>query len=283
MSANQKQQPILVIGGTGKTGRRVAERLIARGVPVRIGSRAGTPRIDWEHPSTWGPALRGIESAYITYYPDLAVPGSVDAITGLVEQALKSGVRRLVLLSGRGEEEAERCERVLQESGADWTIVRATWFAQNFSESYLLDGVLQGELALPAGGVPEPFVDADDIADVAVAALTEPGHVGQLYELTGPRLLTFAEAVEEIANASGRAIRFVEISPERYASMLREQGVPEDVIALLIYLFTTVLDGRNARLADGVQRALGRGPRDFAQYAREAAATGVWSGTATVV
>jgi uncharacterized protein YbjT (DUF2867 family) len=282
VSANQAQQPILVVGGTGKTGRRVADRLTARRIPVRIGSRTATPPFSWEDPSTWGPAFRGARSAYITYYPDLAVPGSVEAIAGVVDQALENGVRRLVLLSGRGEEEAERCERVLQESGADWTILRCTWFAQNFSESYLLDGILQGELALPAGSIPEPFLDADDIADVAVAALTEPGHVGQVYELTGPRLLTFAQAVEEISRASGRAIRYREISPERYAATLGQQGVPEDVIWLLNYLFTTVLDGRNARLADGVQRALGRAPRDFAQYARDAATTGVWASGTTV-
>jgi uncharacterized protein YbjT (DUF2867 family) len=259
----------LVLGGTGKTGRRVAERLTARGLPVRIGSRSGEPPFDWEDSGTWRPALQEVESAYITYYPDLAVPGATATIRSFAQLAVESGVRRLVLLSGRGEDEARRSEQAVQESGADWTIVRASWFFQNFSESFMLDQVLSGEVALPAGNVAEPFIDADDIADVAVAALTEDGHVGQLYEVTGPRLLTFAEVVGEI--------RYVPVSVERYTSMLAELQVPADFANLLTYLFTEVLDGRNANLTDGVQRALGREPRDFADYARDAAATGVWN------
>ena len=199
-----------------------------------------------------------------------------------VDVAVARGVRRLVLLSGRGEEEAQHAEQVVQASGVDWTVLRSSWFSQNFSESYLLDPVLAGEVVLPAGDVAEPFIDADDIADVAVAALTEDGHAGQLYELTGPRLLTFAEAVAEIAEATGREIRYVQVAPEAYAAALAEQGVPAEYVWLLNYLFTTVLDGRNASLADGVQRALGREPRDFADYARETAATGVWNVPALV-
>ena len=189
---------------------------------------------------------------------------------------MKSGVRRLVLLSGRGEEEAERVDEAVRASGADLTILRSTWFAQNFSESFWLDVVVRGELALPVGEVPEPFVDADDIADVAVAALTDDRHIGQVYELTGPRLLTFADAVNEIGRATGREIRYVPVSVEDYAAAAAEQGVPGDVIELLAYLFSEVLDGRNAHLADGVQRALGREPRDFSDYARDTAASGVW-------
>jgi uncharacterized protein YbjT (DUF2867 family) len=206
----------------------------------------------------------------------------VEAVRSFAELAVGSGVRRLVLLSGRGEEEAQRAERVVQEvsekAGAEWTIVRSSWFSQNFSENYLLEPILDGEVVLPAGDVPEPFVDADDIADVAVAALTEEGHTGQIYELTGPRLLTFAEAIAEISQASGRKIHFVPITVEQYASVLAEQDVPADYVWLLTYLFTEVLDGRNAYLTDGVQRALGREPRDFADYARDTAATGVWGG-----
>ncbi|MBA2518811.1 MAG: NAD(P)H-binding protein [Chloroflexia bacterium] len=276
-SLTANQAPTLVLGGTGKTGRRVAERLTARGLPVRIGSRASQPPFDWEDQTTWAPALQGVEAAYVTYYPDLAVPGAVDATRSFTALAVASGVRRLVLLSGRGEDEAERAEQVVQNAGVDWTIVRSSWFAQNFSENYLLDAVLSGEVALPSGDVGEPFVDAGDVADVAVAALTEDGHTRQLYEVTGPRLLTMADAVAEIAAAIGREIRFIPVSPESYSAALTEQGVPADVVWLVNYLFTTVLDGRNAYLTDGVRRALGRPPRDFATYARETAATGIWS------
>ena len=267
----------LVLGGTGKTGRRVVERLEARGLPVRVGSRSGEPAFDWEQPSSWAPALEGVGAAYVTYYPDLAVPGAAEAVGSLAELAVANGVRRLVLLSGRGEEGAVLGEEAVQQSGADWTIVRSTWFCQNFSESYFLDGLLAGELALPAGDMREPFVDADDIADVAVAALTDERHVGELYELTGPRLLTCADAVGEIAKAAGREIHYVPVALDEFTAALTGQGVPDDVVGLLSYLFGEVLDGRNAHLADGVQRALGREPRDFADYARAAAATDVWS------
>jgi uncharacterized protein YbjT (DUF2867 family) len=273
----QERKPTLVLGGTGKTGRRVVERLAARGLPVRVGSRSGTPPFDWEDRATWAPALQGVESVYVSYYPDIAAPRAVESVGSFADLAVKNGVPRLVLLSGRGEEEAQRAERALQRSGAEWTIVRSTWFSQNFSESYFLEPVLAGEVALPAGNIAEPFVDADDIADVAVAALTEDGHAGQVYELTGPRLLTFAEAVEEIAQAAGRDVRYVPLPLDVFASTMAAQDVPGEIIDLLTYLFGEVLDGRNAHLTDGVQRALGRQPRDFADYARDTAATGVWN------
>jgi uncharacterized protein YbjT (DUF2867 family) len=268
---------ILVIGSTGKTGKRVVSRLEDRGLAVRHGSRSAAIPFDWDKPHTWAPALVGIGSVYVTYSPDLAVPGSVDAIRGFTELGQKAVVRRLVLLSGRGEEEAERAEDVVRGFGLEWTIVRAAWFAQNFSEGNFLDDVVAGTVALPVGNVREPFVDADDIADVAVAALTEDRHVGQTYELTGPRLLSFADAVAQIATATGRELQFVAVPIDDYAAALAEYGLPDDMIWLLRYLFTTVLDGRNARLADGVQQAMGRAPKDFADYAREAAATGIWA------
>lgn len=269
-------KPTLVLGGTGKTGRRVVDRLAARGLPVRIGSRSGEPPFDWDDRATWAPALQGVESVYISYYPDIAVPGAVETVGSFAELAVATGVPRLVLLSGRGEREAELAEQAVHDSGADLTILRSTWFNQNFSESYFLDYLLEGEVALPAGDTGEPFVDADDIADVAVAALTDDRHIGQLYELTGPRLLSFAEAVAEIADATGREIRYAPISLEMFESELTALGIPADVVDQLTYLFGEVLDGRNAHLADGVQRALGRQPRDFRDYARDAAATGIW-------
>lgn len=266
----------IVLGGTGKTGRRVVERLRARGLPVRAAARSGEVPFDWEDRATWAPAVHGASAAYVAYAPDLAVPGAEEAIGAFTDLAVAQGVSRIVLLSGRGEPEAERCERLVRESGLDATILRCSFFHQNFSESFLLDGVRAGEVVLPVDGVPEPFVDAEDIADVAVAALTEPGHAGRLYELTGPRLLTFADAVAEIAAAAGRPVRFVPVGAEEYAGALRAQGVPEAEVALITYLFTEVLDGRNARLADGVRQALGRTPRDFAVYAHTTAASGAW-------
>src|ERR671910_1142719 len=205
----REAKTVLVLGGTSKTGRRVGKRLEARGLPVRVGSRSGEPPFDWEDRSTWGPALDGVGSVYLTYYPDLAIPGAVEASASFAEQAVASGVPRLVLLSGRGEPEAERAEQAVRDTGAALTILRSTWFMQNFSEDYMLEHVLSGEIRLPAGDVPMPFLDADDIADVAVAALTDDPPAGQLYELTRPRPLTFADVAEEIGTAAGREIGYM--------------------------------------------------------------------------
>jgi uncharacterized protein YbjT (DUF2867 family) len=266
---------VLVLGG--KTGHRVLARLQARGVPARAASRSTEPAFDWNDRATWGPALAGADAAYIAYVPDVAVPGAAETVAAFAEQAVGAGVRRLVLLSGRGEEEAERAERLVAEAGAEWTIVRCSWFNQNFSEGFFADGIRAGELALPVGAVPEPFVDLEDVADVAVAALTEDGHSGQLYELTGPQLLRFDEAVAAIADAAGRPIAFAPVPMDAFAGALREHGEDEDIVWLTTYLFSEVMDGRNASVADGVQRALGREARSFGDYARRVAASGAWA------
>jgi uncharacterized protein YbjT (DUF2867 family) len=249
-------------------------------MPTRVGSRSGEPPFDWENPDTWVSTLEGVESAYVSYYPDLAIPGAPAAVRAFAELAAQNGVQRLVLLSGRGEEEAQSAERALrevgEEAGVEWTIVRCAWFMQNFDENFLLEPILAGEVALPSGNVPEPFVDADDIADVAVAALTEDGHAGEIYELTGPRLLTMEEAVSEISRATGRQIRFVPVTLDEFVGAAYGD-VPPEFLSFLTYLFGEVLDGRNAHLTDGVRRALGREPKDFSDYARDVAATGVWS------
>ncbi len=268
--------PVLVLGGTGKTGRRVAARLRALGLPVRIGSRAGSPPFDWNDPATWDGALRGAGAAYVVYYPDLAFPGAAEALGGLAAAAAAHGIRRLVLLSGRGEEDAVVSEKAVQAAFPDATVIRASWFAQNFSEHFLLGPVLDGVIALPAGDVREPFVDAEDIADVAVAALTGDGHAGALYELTGPRSLTFAEAAAEIGRAAGRPVGYVPVTAGEYRRAALAAGVPAEEVGPLTELFTRVLDGRNAAATGDVERVLGRPPRDFADYAAAAAATGVW-------
>lgn len=268
---------VLVLGGTGKTGRRVAAGLEALGVPVRIGSRGATPPFDWNDESGWDACLESVDAAYITYAPDLAMPGATDAIRAFVERAGRQGVRRLVLLSGRGEPEAQACERIVQESGLEWTVVRASWFFQNFSEGAFAEMVLAGRITLPAGDTPEPFVDVDDIADVAIAALTEPGHGSQVYEVTGPRLMTFTDVAAELSEATGRTIEFQQVPHDAFLGAARESGAPRDVVWMLDYLFSTVLDGRNASTTDGIRRALGREPRDLADYARDVVSAGGWA------
>jgi uncharacterized protein YbjT (DUF2867 family) len=269
--------PIAVLSGTGTTGRRVLQRLDALGIPTRSGSRTGIPPFDWADASTWPATLRGVRAAYLAYHPDMAAPGAAEAVGTLSRIAVDAGVERLVLLSGRGEEDGWPTEQALRDSGAEWTVLRSSWFAHNFSESFMIDPILAGEVVLPIGDVTEPFVDADDLADAAVAALTRPGHAGRTYELTGPRLLTFGDAVDEIARASGRSIAFVPVSTAEFAAGLAEQAVPPDLIGFLTHLFTKVLDGRNSHLTGDLEAILGRPPRDFHDYATSTAAAGAWA------
>ncbi len=272
-----KNAPILIIGKNGKTGSRVNQRLQALGYDTRAVSRSSTPSFDWENPSTWASVIKGARSAYVTYQPDLAAPNAEAAMKEFVRIAYENGLEHIVLLSGRGEEGAQRAEKIVQDSGIAWNIVRCSWFCQNFSESFMLDGILAGELVLPAVDTVEPFVDADDIADVVVATLTEPGLQNRVYELTGPHALTFAQCVNEISAALDRPVKFTPVPVDDYISVLREQGAPEDLQWLLRELFTVVLDGRNSHVMPGVEEALGRPATDFKSYVQKMIAAGVWN------
>lgn len=274
--AQAKNGITLVLGGTGKTGRRVATRLQERGIEIRIASRSANPSFNWNDPSSWEAVLEGVTAAYINYAPDLAIPGATDAIRHFVDLAVKQGVGRLVLLSGRGEQEAQACEQIIQSSNVEWTVVRASWFMQNFSEGEFLTMVQDGAITLPAADIPEPFIDVNDIADVAVAALTEEGHAYEVYEVTGPRLMTFSELAQEISGATGRVIKFIQIPKKDFNQAITDSGAPADIAWLLNYLFEMVLDGRNAYLSDGVERALGREPADFRDFIQRISARGSW-------
>jgi uncharacterized protein YbjT (DUF2867 family) len=271
-----KTTPILIIGKNGKTGARVNQRLQNLGYATRAVSRSTTPSFDWNNPQNWSSVLDGVKSAYVTYQPDLAVPQAEAAINEFVSVATKSGLQHIVLLSGRGEEGAERAEMILQSSGINWNIVRCSWFAQNFSESFMLQGIVDGELVLPANNTVEPFIDADDIADVVVATLTQTAAQNMLYELTGPRALNFADCVDEISQALQRPLKFTPVPIDAYIDVLKQQGVPEDMQWLLRELFTVVLDGRNSQVKDGVEQALGRPATDFKTYIQKAIESGVW-------
>lgn len=271
-----QSQPILVIGATGKTGSRVANKLEALGQNVRRGSRNSATAFDWENPSTWAPALEGVRAAYVTYFPDLAFPGAVEKLEALTVMAKDAGLQKLVLLSGRGEHHARLGEQVVEASGVPYTIVRSAWFAQNFSEGYLRDPIMAGMLPMPGGDIAEPIIDIDDIADVAVAALTEDGHDGLLYEVTGPELMSFADMADVLTRAAGRTIQHLPITFEDFHTNVAESG-GEFVADVFTGIARETLDGRNAHTADGVQRALGRAPRRFADFAAKAARSGVWT------
>ena len=268
-------QPILVIGATGKTGSRVAAELEARGKHVRRGSRSSAIPFDWENTDTWAPSLEGVTSAYVTYFPDLAFPGAVEKLDALTKLAKETGLQKLVLLSGRGEQHAKLGEEVVKASGVPFTLVRSAWFAQNFSEGYLRDPILAGVLPMPGGNIREPIIDIDDIADVVVAALTVNGHDGKLYEVTGPELLSFADMAAVLSKAIGRAIQHVPISFEDFHANVAQAG-GDFVAGVFTGIARETLDGRNAHTSDGVQLALGRSPRNFADFAAKAAAAGSW-------
>lgn len=267
---------ILVIGATGKTGKRVAERLIARGHSVRQATRHSEIPFDWENSKSWSNALSGIKVAYVAYSPDLAVPSAHSVIAAFVKAAEDAGLRRVVLLSQRNESHAEACEQLLKVSSLEWTILKPSWFAQNFSEGGFLEGVLGGEVSVPTSGAGEPFVDLEDVAEVAVAALIEEGHTSQTYEITGPDLITWDEAIARIAEVSERKVSFRACSEEEFESTLISVGFAEEDASFFSNLVTDILDGKNAMTSDGFQRALGREPRSFTTFVEGAHAEGCW-------
>ncbi|MEO1191540.1 MAG: NmrA family NAD(P)-binding protein [Pseudomonadota bacterium] len=270
------KQPLLVIGATGKTGSRVVTRLEGMNLPVRRGSRRADLPFDWDDHNTWGPVLDGVAKAYVTYFPDLAFPGAVDKVAAFCDIAKTKGLEQIVLLSGRGEHHARLGEEAVRASGLAFTLVRAAWFAQNFSEGYLRDPILDGVLPMPGDMVQEPIIDVDDIADVVVAALTEEGHKGELYEVTGPRLLTFADMAAILSDATGLPVQHLPITFEDFHANVA--AVADDFVAdVFTGIARETLDGRNATLCDGVERALGRKPRDFADFAAAAAKSGAWT------
>ena len=274
---------ILVIGGTGKTGRRVVERLTKQGHHVTVGSRNGTPAFDWEDHSTFAPALKGMNRAYIVYYPDLAVPGAKEAISALTEAAVKAGLEKVVLLSGKGETEAEACEKIVANSGLNYTLVRASWFNQNFSEGPFLDFVLAGQVALPMPEAEIPFVDVDDIADVVTKVLVDDSYNGETITVTGPEKLTFEQAVKILAQGIGREIQYIPISIEEFKGGMKAAGLPDSYVWLFGYLFKEVLGNpHNQEISHDVEKVLGRRATSFEEYTQKNIATGVWNQEVTV-
>ncbi|TVL88006.1 NAD(P)H-binding protein [Streptomyces sp. SAJ15] len=270
---------ILVLGATGKTGRRLVRRLREQGASVRAASRSSAVRFDWTEPATWEPAVAGAAAVY------LITPEEAEPVHDFVGRAAAAGVRRFVTLSGRGMdlvgEDFGRGmaagEQAVRESGAEWTILRPNNFNQNFSEDLWHQPLRDGRLALPIGDVPETFVDVDDVAEVAATVLTRDGHAGRVYELSGPRGLTFREATETIARATGRTIDYVELTPDEYRAELRGLGYPEPFVRAFSALFDLHREGHTSEPVDGVRQVLGREPRAFEAYVERAAKAGAWS------
>ncbi|CAL9583322.1 NAD(P)H azoreductase [Actinosynnema sp. ALI-1.44] len=261
----------LVLGATGKTGRRVAAAL---GSAARPASRSSALRFDWSDSSTWAPALAGVSAVYLVPPANNLDSAEVEAF---VPVAVAAGVRRIVLLSARGIDPADRREAAVRESTVDWTILRPAWFQQNFSEDFLFPMVRAGEVTLPMGAGGNPFIDARDIADVAVAALTSDAHAGRVYELSGPEAISFPDAVALVAEASGREVKAVDVPEEPFTGALVEAGFSPEYATVLTASLAAIRDGHDAHLSTGVQDALGREPRRFEDYVKATAASGVWA------
>jgi uncharacterized protein YbjT (DUF2867 family) len=277
-----KTENILVIGGNGKTGRRVAENLTQLGHNVRVVGRKTNPAFDWENTDTYDAALKDMDRAYIVYYPDLAVPGSRDAISTLTKKALEAGLEKVVLLSGKGETEAEACEEIVANSGLNYTLVRASWFNQNFSEGAFLEFILNGVVALPMPEARIPFVDVNDIADVVSKAILDDSYNGQTITVTGPQKRTFKEVVEIMAEAIDKHIQFVSISIDEFKEGMKQAGLPDSYVWLFGYLFQEVLGNpENQEVSDDVAKVLGRPAIDFETFAKQTAATGIWNQSVT--
>lgn len=282
MTTRASIQNVLVIAASGKTGRRVVPLLEKRGVTVRRGSRSGSPAFDWADRETWASALRGMDAAYVVYQPDLAMPSAAEDIRTFTQIAREQGVRKLVLLSGRGVREAEAAEQIVADSGLDWTFVRAAWFSQNFSEGDFAFMVRDGLISLPMGDAVEPIIDADDIAEVVAIALTDPDLNGEALDLSGPEALSHDQIAAELSKAAGREIRYEPISVDQFRAAMTEIGVPSEYTDLLAYLFDITVSGVNANPTGDVERVLGRAPREFSAFAAEAAAAGAFDGTEEV-
>ncbi len=266
----------LVLGATGKTGSRVASRLLSRGLPVRTAARSGADaHFDWDEPKTYAPALQGIERVYLlgpVMRTDFA-----DQVSVFLDQAEAAGARHVTYLSAHGTDSAPPGTAMrsveldlLSRTALTHAILRPAWFMQNFSETFLKP--VGGSIVVPAGDGAEAFVDAVDIAAVASATLTDPqAHAGAQYELTGPEALTIAEAAKIISDTSGQVIDYRDIDRDAWIAGAVAGGVPAEYGAVLSALTETIASGHGSRPSNDIEKATGAPPTTFADFARRTA------------
>src|SRR5580693_6562103 len=269
---NTANRRVLVLGGTGKTGSRVADTLSERGVSVRTAARGGADiRFDWNNPATFEGALQGVTGVYLVS-PVMRVDFA-GVVSDFLDQAEQAGVRNVTYLSAYGMEyaPAEVALRAVEldlESRGSFThsIVRPAWFMQNFSETFLKP--VDDEIVVPGGTGAEAFVDAEDIASVAAATLTEPErHAGRAYAPTGPESLTLDQAAQIISAAAGRTIAYRDTDRADWVGAMVRSGVPAEYGEVLRALTETIAGGRGARPNGDVLAATGAAPVSFADFA----------------
>lgn len=279
---------ILVLGGTGKTGRRLADRLRAAGATVRTAARHGADvRFDWDDPATHDAALAGAEALYLVP-PTLRLDYAASA-GRLLDRAEAAGVGHVTFLSARGVENAppESPMRAVEldllgRTTVTRALVRPSWFMQNFSEGYFASSLLaEDAIDAPTGDGAEAFVHADDIAEVAAATLLDPAaHDGAAYALTGPEAITFAAIAERVSTVLGRPVVHRDLATPEWVAQTVAAGVPHDYAALLGMLLGLVRDGAGATLSDDVARVTGHAPRSFADYLADPATLAAWAAPA---
>ncbi len=268
------QEPILVTGATGKTGSRIAQQLEARGAAVRRAGRSFEPVFDWSRPETYQAALQGCRASYICYYPDYAFPGTAKALNAFTDAATRAGVEHLVMLVGRGETHAINAETVVRRSGIPTTVLRSAWFAQNFSEGAMLEGVIDRVIAMPGGNVREPIIDLDDLCEVASRMLMAvPGD--RTLELTGPAALSFEEMTDILSRELNREITYQPISFDEFFDVLNSVA-DQDYARIVTDIAQETFDGRNEPVSSDVELILGRPATHFATFARRAFKAGAW-------
>lgn len=268
--------PVLVTGAKGTTGRRIAERLKLEGVEFRAASRSSETRFDWANPETWKPALQGMRSVYVV--PEGSAGPEV--VASFAKLAADEGVAILVLLSTReaeyeGYENHLAIEDAVIDAGTGWTILRPSWFCQNFYTQFDRE-VRSGLLELPAGEGKDPFVDADDVAEVAFQALTMHGLEDKVYELSGPDPLSYREATERISALTGLTVRYEPVSEQTYYQRLREKGIPDDQARVMIVAHRPIAAGDNDFTSEGYRRLTGHPSKDFDTFVSETVAKGIW-------
>ena len=259
----------LILGGTGKTGRRLGQALTSAGHVARLASRHSAVRFDWHDQSGWPEALRGADGLFIVG------PGSATdwspLLTDLLAAAAANGVARAVLLSARAVEflpdgAVARAERALRAGPLPWTILRPAHFAQNFTEAMFASS--DGRILAPAGTGAEPFIDVQDIAEVAAAVLAGGTFDGMTLELSGPEAVSFTEAAAILAAVSGTPVRYADESEEDHVGRLRASGTPEGYIRWRMAMLGAIKRGDDAYLSDGVQQVLHRPPASFRAWAQ---------------
>jgi uncharacterized protein YbjT (DUF2867 family) len=273
---NTANRRVLVLGATGKTGSRVADRLSERGVSVRTAARGGADiRFDWNNPATFGGALQGVTGVYLIS-PVMRVDFA-GVVSDFLDQAEQAGVENITYLSAYGVEHAPaevalRAVELDLESRRSFThsILRPAWFMQNFSETFLKP--VDDEIVVPGGTGAEAFVDVEDIASVAAATLAEPEwHAGRAYAPTGPESLTLDQAARIISAAAGRTIVYRDTDRAEWVEAMVRSGVPAAYGEVLRTVTETIASGRGARPNGDVLAATGAAPVRFADFAAKTA------------